>query len=152
MTDRPPFPPFTNDVATQKTRMAEDAWNTRNPDVVIGAYTEGSVWRNRSEFITGHREIHAWLTKKWAHEQEYRLIKELWCTGQNRIAVRFAMNGVMSRGNGFAPMGMKIGNSPWMAGCVSAVPASTICGSPRMNGCFIGLWAAAQMITQALPT
>jgi nuclear transport factor 2 (NTF2) superfamily protein len=70
--------------------LAEDAWNTRNPDAVVKAYTPDSKWRNRAEFITGHDEIHAFLTGKWVREQNYRLIKELWATAENRIAVRFA--------------------------------------------------------------
>lgn len=87
--DRPPLPPFDTDTAAQKVRMAEDAWNTRNPDKVVNAYTADSKWRNRSEFVTGHVEIHAFLTLKWARENDYRLIKELWAVMGNRIAVRF---------------------------------------------------------------
>lgn len=87
---RPPLPPFDIQSAPQKVRLAEDAWNTRNPDIVIGAYTDDSVWRNRAEFVTGHDEIHDFLTQKWARELEYRLIKELWAVMENRIAVRFA--------------------------------------------------------------
>ena len=88
--NRPPFPPFDTDTATQKVRLAEDAWNTRNPDAVVKAYTPDSKWRNRAEFISGYDEIHAFLTDKWVREQNYRLIKELWATAENRIAVRFA--------------------------------------------------------------
>ncbi|MFO1201231.1 MAG: nuclear transport factor 2 family protein [Tabrizicola sp.] len=87
---RPPFPPFTPETAAQKARMAEDAWNSREPARVVLAYTPDSVWRNRAEFITGRAEIEAFLTRKWAREREYRLIKELWATAGNRIAVRFA--------------------------------------------------------------
>lgn len=87
---RPPLPPFTLETAAQKARLAEDAWNTRDPEKVSLAYTEDSVWRNRSEFINGRAEIVAFLTRKWARELEYRLIKELWCHHENRIAVRFA--------------------------------------------------------------
>ncbi|MGK9169848.1 nuclear transport factor 2 family protein [Inquilinus limosus] len=88
--DRPPLPPFTRETATQKVRMAEDAWNTRDPQRVALAYTEDSRWRNRAEFLQGHAEIVAFLTRKWARELEYRLIKELWAWEGNRIAVRFA--------------------------------------------------------------
>lgn len=88
--DRPPFPPFDTDTATQKVRMAEDAWNTRNPDTVVGAYADDSAWRNRVTFVTGHAEIHRLLTQKWEREQNYRLIKELWAVMGDRIAVRFA--------------------------------------------------------------
>lgn len=97
--NRPPLPPFDTDTATQKVRRAEDAWNTRDPEVVVKAYTEASVWRNRAEFITGHAEICAFLSRKWAHEQSYRLIKELWVTSHNRIAVRFAYEWEDAEGN-----------------------------------------------------
>jgi uncharacterized protein len=87
--DRPPLPPFTEATAIQKVRMAEDAWNTRDPERVAGAYTEDSRWRNRSEFFQGRAEIIAFLRRKWAREFDYRLIKELWAFHGNRIAVRF---------------------------------------------------------------
>ena len=87
--DRPPLPPFTEATAIQKVRMAEDAWNTRDPERVAGAYTEDSRWRNRSEFFQGRAEIIAFLRRKWARELDYRLIKELWAFHGNRIAVRF---------------------------------------------------------------
>lgn len=87
---RPPLPPFTFETATQKVRMAEDGWNNRDPQRVALAYTIDSRWRNRSEFINGRAEIEAFLTRKWAHEHEYRLIKELWAFTDNHIAVRFA--------------------------------------------------------------
>jgi nuclear transport factor 2 (NTF2) superfamily protein len=87
---KPPFPPFEEDTAIQKARMAEDAWNSRNPEIVSMAYTEGSVWRNRTEFITGREAIQAFLARKWRRELDYRLIKEVWGFRLNRIAVRFA--------------------------------------------------------------
>lgn len=87
---RPPLPPFNTETATQKVRMAEDGWNGRNPEKVSLAYTADSVWRNRSEFLTGRDAIQQFLTKKWDREHEYRLIKELWATSGSRIAVRFA--------------------------------------------------------------
>ncbi len=87
---RPPLPPFDADSATQKVRMAEDAWNGRNPEKVALAYTPDSEWRNRCEFLRGRAEIVAFLERKWAHEHEYRLIKALWAYRDNRIAVRFA--------------------------------------------------------------
>ena len=89
MSTRPPLPPFTYETAVQKVRMAEDAWNTRDPQRVATAYTEDSRWRNRSEFFTGRGAIVEFLTRKWANEREYRLIKELWAYYENRIAVRF---------------------------------------------------------------
>jgi nuclear transport factor 2 (NTF2) superfamily protein len=87
---RPPLPPFTEATATQKVRLAEDAWNSRDPDRVAQAYSEDSAWRNRGEFITGRAQIAAFLRRKWAQELDYRLIKELWAHTENRIAVRFA--------------------------------------------------------------
>ena len=90
MTERPPLPPFTRETAIQKVRMAEDGWNSRDPVRVSLAYTEDSRWRNRSEFPVGRDQIVAFLTRKWARELEYRLIKELWAFTENRIAVRFA--------------------------------------------------------------
>ncbi|KEZ76337.1 DUF1348 family protein [Salinisphaera hydrothermalis] len=90
MENKPPVPPFTRDTALEKVRLAEDAWNTRDPDRVALAYTPDSQWRNRAEFLSGRDEIRAFLTRKWRRELEYRLIKELWAFGENRIAVRFA--------------------------------------------------------------
>lgn len=87
---RPPLPPFTRETAALKARMAEDAWNSRDPARVAGAYTEDSRWRNRSEFLAGRPAIIAFLTRKWAAEHDYRLIKEVWAFDQNRIAARFA--------------------------------------------------------------
>jgi len=88
--DRPPLPPFTPDTARQKVRMAEDAWNTREPARVALAYTPESRWRNRAEFLQGRAAIEAFLVRKWNRELDYRLIKELWACHENRIAVRFA--------------------------------------------------------------
>jgi len=90
METKPPLPPFTLETATQKVRMAEDAWNSRDPDRVVQVYTENTHWRNRAEFPIGRAEVHAFLQRKWATELDYRLIKELWATSDNRIAVRFA--------------------------------------------------------------
>jgi nuclear transport factor 2 (NTF2) superfamily protein len=87
---RPPLPPFSLESAIEKVRLAEDGWNSRDPVKVALAYTENSRWRNRAEFVTGRSAIEAFLTRKWAKELEYRLIKELWAFTGNRIAVRFA--------------------------------------------------------------
>src|ERR1700680_882635 len=87
---RPPFPPFTRDSAMQKVRLAEDAWNTRDPAKVALAYAIDSCWRNRSEFINGRNEIIAFLFHKWAKERDYRLIKEMWAFTGNRVAGRLA--------------------------------------------------------------
>jgi nuclear transport factor 2 (NTF2) superfamily protein len=87
--ERPPFPPFTVETATQKVQAAEDAWNTRDPQRVALAYSEDSVWRNRDTFVTGRAEIVELLTAKWARELDYALRKALWGFRENRIAVRF---------------------------------------------------------------
>jgi nuclear transport factor 2 (NTF2) superfamily protein len=87
---RPPFPPFDDDTAAQKARLAEDAWNSRDPARVALAYTPDSRWRNRAEFINGRDAIEAFLERKWSKELDYRLIKEVWTHAGNRIAVRFA--------------------------------------------------------------
>lgn len=89
MTDRPPLPPFTQETALQKVQAAEDAWNTRDPERVAGAYTVDSVWRNRDTFVSGRDEIVAFLTSKWERELDYALRKTLWTFADNRIAVRF---------------------------------------------------------------
>src|SRR5262245_47869905 len=87
---RPPLPPFDVSKAAQKVRMAEDAWNSRDPQRVALGYTSDSMWRNRAEFFAGREEIVQFLTRKWNNELDYRLIKELWTFHGNRIAVRFA--------------------------------------------------------------
>jgi uncharacterized protein len=87
---RPPLPPFSLESATQKVRLAEDAWNSRDPDRVVGVYTDDTVWRNRAEFPVGREQVHGFLVRKWARELDYRLIKELWAHDGQRIAVRFA--------------------------------------------------------------
>jgi nuclear transport factor 2 (NTF2) superfamily protein len=102
---RPPLPPFTRETAIQKIRAAEDGWNSRNPERVALAYTEGSIWRNRSEFFQGRPAIVAFLTRKWAAEHDYRLIKELWAFTENRIAVRFAYEYLNASGNWFRAYG-----------------------------------------------
>ena len=87
---KPPLPPFTPESAIQKVRLAEDAWNSRDPDRVVGVYTDDTVWRNRAEFPVGREQVHGFLVRKWARELDYRLIKELWAFSDHRIAVRFA--------------------------------------------------------------
>ena len=106
---RPPFPPFTLETAIQKVRMAEDAWNTRDPEQVSLAYTHNSLWRNRSEFLTGREAIVRFLTHKWSRELDYRLIKELWAFHEARIAVRFAYEWHDVSGNWFR----SYGNENW---------------------------------------
>ena len=87
---RPPLPPFTAETAAQKVRLAEDAWNSRDPDRVVQVYTADTRWRNRAEFPVGRDRVHAFLMRKWARELDYRLIKSLWAFADDRIAVRFA--------------------------------------------------------------
>jgi len=102
---RPPLPPFTRETAAQKARMAEDAWNTRDPARVALAYTPDSRWRNRSEFIQVREATEAFLTRKWNRELDYRLIKEVWAFRDNRIAVRFAYEWHDQHGNWFRSNG-----------------------------------------------
>src|SRR6202795_572802 len=103
--DRPPLPPFTLETAIQTGRLAEDAWNTRDPARVTLAYTTESRWRNRAEFLQGRDAIQALLTRKWTRELDYRLIKELWAFRDNRIAVRFAYEYHDDSGNWFRAYG-----------------------------------------------
>jgi len=109
MDPKPPFPPFTAETARQKVRMAEDAWNSRDPDRVVQVYTDDTSWRNRSEFPVGRDEVHAFLTRKWASELDYRLIKELWAFTGDRIAVRFAYEWHDTSGDWFR----SYGNENW---------------------------------------
>ncbi|GGW61231.1 MULTISPECIES: nuclear transport factor 2 family protein [Streptomyces] len=109
MTHRPPVPPFTRETAIEKVRLAEDGWNTRDPERVALAYTKDSRWRNRAEFATGRDEITAFLRRKWARELDYRLVKELWAFTENRIAVRFAYEWRDDAGNWFR----SYGNENW---------------------------------------
>ena len=107
--NRPPLQPFTQETATQKVRMAEDAWNTRDPERVALAYTVDSVWRNRTEFFSGREAIVQFLRRKWAKELHYRLIKALWTCHDNRIAVRFAYEWHDDAGHWFR----SYGNEHW---------------------------------------
>jgi nuclear transport factor 2 (NTF2) superfamily protein len=107
---RPPVPPFDEDDAVKKVRAAEDGWNTRDPQKVALAYTPDSRWRNRSEFFEGRAAIVDFLTRKWAQELNYRLIKEMWAFGGNRIAVRFAYEWHDSEGSWFR----SYGNENWL--------------------------------------
>ena len=106
---KPPFPPFTCETAIQKVRMAEDGWNSRDPQCVSLVYTPDSQWRNRAEFPKGREQIVEFLTRKWAKELDYRLIKELWAFDGNRIAVRFAYEWHDAAGNWFR----SYGNENW---------------------------------------
>jgi uncharacterized protein len=102
---RPPLPPFDDVTAAQKARLAEDAWNSRDPARVALGYTPDSRWRNRAEFISGRTAIEAFLARKWARELDYRLIKEVWAHTENRIAVRFAYEYQDDSGNWFRAYG-----------------------------------------------
>lgn len=105
---RPPLPPFNPETAVQKVRMAEDAWNTRDPERVALAYTEDSRWRNRAEFLEGRAVIVEFLKRKWARELDYRLIKELWGFRENRMAVRFKYEYHDDSGNWFRAHGNEL--------------------------------------------
>jgi nuclear transport factor 2 (NTF2) superfamily protein len=109
VTTHPPLPPFTRESAIEKVRLAEDGWNSRDPQKVSLAYTKDSRWRNRSEWATGRDEIVAFLTRKWSRELDYRLIKELWAFDGNRIAVRFAYESHDAEGNWYR----SFGNENW---------------------------------------
>ena len=106
---RPPLPPFTTETAIHKVRLAEDGWNSRDPERVALAYTVDSAWRNRSEFLQGRAAIVAFLARKWEREHEYRLVKELWAHSDHRIAVRFAYEWHDDSGNWFR----SYGNENW---------------------------------------
>jgi nuclear transport factor 2 (NTF2) superfamily protein len=107
--ERPPLPPFTLETAIRKVRLAEDAWNSRDPARVALAYTVDSKWRNRAEFPVGREQIVEFLTRKWRRELDYRLIKELWTFADNRIAVRFAYEWHDDAGNWYR----SYGNENW---------------------------------------
>jgi nuclear transport factor 2 (NTF2) superfamily protein len=109
MNTRPPLPPFSRETAITKVRLAEDGWNSRDPEKVALAYSLDSRWRNRSEFVNGRQEIIAFLTRKWTKELDYRLIKELWAFSDNRIAVRFAYEWHDDSGNWYR----SYGNENW---------------------------------------
>lgn len=131
---KPPFPPFTIETAVQKVRLAEDAWNSRDPERVSLAYTSDSQWRNRGEFIRGREQIIAFLIRKWTQEIDYRLIKELWIANGNRIAVRFAYEWHDDGGHWFR----SYGNENWeftesglMQGRIASINDLTIKESDR---------------------
>jgi uncharacterized protein len=136
--DRPPLPPFTAGTAEQKARMAEDAWNSRDPGRVALAYTVDSGWRNRAEMFQGREAIEAFLTREWSKEFDYRLIKEVWAFHDNRIAVRFAYEWHDDSGNWFR----SYGNENWEFDAHGLMrlrmPASTICPSTRARASITG--------------
>jgi uncharacterized protein len=109
METKPPLPPFTEESAIQKVRLAEDAWNSRDPARVVQVYTPDTIWRNRAEFPVGREEVQRFLERKWVRELDYRLIKELWAFHDNRIAVRFAYEWRDDSGSWFR----SYGNENW---------------------------------------
>jgi uncharacterized protein len=145
------IPPFTHETAIAKVRMAEDAWNSRDPQRVSLGYTEDSRWRSRAEFINGRAEIVAFLTRKWDKELDYRLIKELWTFGDNRIAVRFAYEWHDDSGNWFR----SYGNKNWefdAAGVMQRRFASiNVCRSASLTGSTIGPSGDGRTIIRAFP-
>lgn len=146
---RPPLPPFTLETATVKARLAEDAWNTRDPGRVALAYSEDSVWRNRSEFFQGRDAIRDFLVRKWQRELDYRLIKEVWAFTAERIAVRFVYE-CRSPSGGWT---RAHGNEQWEFDEHGLMRrgrrASTTCPSPRPSGDFTGRSGRGRTITRA---
>ena len=136
MTDtRPPLPPYTAETAAQKVRLAEDAWNSRDPEKVSLAYTPDSKWRNRAEFVNGRAEIVQFLQRKWAREMDYRLIKELWAFTENRIAVRFAYEWHDDAGNWFRSYGnenWEFDDSGLMRRRIASINDLPICEAQRL--------------------
>ncbi|HEY2545735.1 MAG TPA: nuclear transport factor 2 family protein [Candidatus Acidoferrum sp.] len=122
---RPPLPPFSRETAIQKVRLAEDSWNSRDPEKVSLGYAVDSHWRNRAEFVNGTQEIIAFLTRKWKRELDYRLIKELWAFTENRIAVRFAYEWHDDSGNWYRSYGNENwefnpdGRMQWRFACIN---------------------------------
>lgn len=108
MEQKPPFPPFTLETALQKVQMAEDAWNSKDPEKVVLAYTQDTEWRNRTEFLHGREEIKAFLYRKWAKELDYKLKKELWGFRENRMAVRFEYEWHDERGQWYRSYGNEL--------------------------------------------
>ena len=128
MTTRPPLPPFSRETAVLKVRLAEDGWNSRDPEKVSLAYSIDSHWRNRAEFVNGRLEIVAFLTRKWTKELDYRLIKQLWAFTENRIAVRFAYEWHDDSGNWYRSYGNENwefnpdGLMQWRFACINDLP------------------------------
>ena len=123
---RPPLPPFTAETAAQKARMAEDAWNTREPARVAQAYTVDSRWRNRAEFLQGREAIEAFLTRKWARELDYRLIKEVWAFQATGSPCASPTSGTTTVDSGIAATATRTGSSTMLGSCECALPASMI--------------------------
>jgi hypothetical protein len=144
---RPPFPPFTTETATQKVRMAEDAWNSRDPERCSLAYSPDSVWRNRSEFLAGRDAIRQFLARKWATELDYRLVKELWSCQGNRMQFASPMNGTTTAASGIAPTATRTGSSTNAASCSAALRASMTCPSRRASASSIGRSVGARTTT-----
>ena len=145
---RPPLPPFTRETAIQKVRLAEDGWNTRDPEKVALAYAIDSRWRNRAEFPNGRQEIIQFLKRKWAKELDYRLIKELWAFTGNRIAVRFAYEWHDDSGHWYRSYGNENGSSIPTGSWPFALRPSTICPSRNQIANITGRSGGARMITR----
>ena len=134
MTDRPPLPPFDLESALAKVQAAEDAWNTRDPERVAGAYTVDSVWRNRDTFVAGRPAIIEFLTGKWRRELEYALRKNLWAFREDRIAVRFQYECHDAQGQWWRSYGNELWEFDEHGLMLAGRPASTTCRSTRRNG------------------
>jgi len=146
---RPPLPPFTAETAARKARVAEDAWNTRDPERVAAAYTPDSRWRNRAEFFSGREAIVAFLHRKWARELDHRLVKEVWAHAGECVAVRFAYEWRDDSGHWFRSHGDEQRGSTRPASCAGGRRASTTCPSPRRTGCSAGRPAPGPTTTRA---
>ena len=149
---RPPFPPFDAESAAKKVRLAEDAWNSRDPERVALAYTPDTIWRNRAEFPVGRAQVVEFLRRKWARELDYRLIKELWAYTGNRIAVRFAYEWRDDSGHCSAPTATRTGNSTSTASCTAASPPSMISRSAPRTGNTTGRSDAGPTTIRGCPT
>jgi uncharacterized protein DUF1348 len=147
METKPPLPPFTPDSAGQKVRMAEDAWNSRDPDKVVLVYTDDTHWRNRAEFPVGREQVRRFLQRKWAKELDYRLIKELWAVPKTASRSASPTSGTTTPTSGFAATATRTGSSTHKASCIGASPASTTCRSPKASASSAGLSVGGRMDT-----
>jgi uncharacterized protein DUF1348 len=143
---RPPLPPFTFETAAQKVRMAEDAWNTRDPSRVALAYTVDGRWRNRAEFVQGREAIEAFLKRKWSRELDYRLIKELWAFARTASPFGSRTRGTTTVGPGFEGTAMRTGRSMKTGSCGCASRPSTTLRSRRGSGNISGRTDAGRRI------
>ena len=146
--NKPPLSPFTRETAAQKVRMAENGWNSRDPEKV---YTPDSFWRNLAEFVHGRQEIIAFLRRKWAKELDYRLIKEVWATPTTVSRSGSRTSGMTMLATGSVHTGTQTGSLPQMARCSGVLQAPTTCRSGSRNGSTTGRWDRALIIIPGCP-